>query len=144
MVLASTLIPLAFDLIFIQSMSRFAPSEPTFFVSAPGIMIGVTWGFCAAVGCMVLGACIGLPAALFEAVRTRSGTVRSSSRAGEVILAVAPWLATLLFAYCIGYLYVFPPIGAALLTINTILARCVPVVVAAAARLWEPLIVLEE
>ena len=142
-ILASSLVPLGFDAVFLQQLWRLRPVSNTMLWEVPGIMVVFSWGTFAVICGVLIGILIGLPAAFFEAIRYRYGALEQGG-ASEVIMVAVPWLITFAAAELIGARWFFPPVAGPLIVVNTLAARAIPSSLAALVSLWSPLVVEDE
>ena len=130
-VLVYLLVPVALDALTVVYLGRINPEFSMLLVRLPGAMMGVCWGWAGFVLCIILGLMLGFPVAGFQSayLSHRLAEMRRSGNPGPVLpartelLINLPWFLAAAVGYLVGYAWLFPPVGGALLAGNVLWMR---------------------
>ena len=124
-------VPVAINAMCVLNMDKLFPTGSTLVLRGSGMLMAVSWGWAGLFLCALLGAGFGLPIAGMQAVYLRSrlarvergADVRETLRLDPWLVGGWPWLAALVVAMAVGWVWVFPPLGGPLLAVNALWAR---------------------
>ena len=129
---AYLLLPLLLDAHLIMFLPYFTPDASLLMVRTSGMLIAISWGWAGLSFAILVGIGLGLPVAGFQIAflrdrlaRVRRGAdVLSTLGSPEVaVILTIPWFVMAAVGYLVGYFWLFPPIGGAIVAINVLWAR---------------------
>jgi len=129
---AYLLVPLVLDTHLVMFLPYFTPDSPLLMLRTSGMLIAISWGGAGLLFTILIGIGLGLPVAGCQIAflrdrlaRVQRGadvpTVLSSPEVG--VITTIPWFAMAAVGYLIGYFWLFPPIGGAVVAVNVLWAR---------------------
>lgn len=129
---AYLLLPVLIDAHLVVYLPYVIPDSSLLMLRTSGMLIAISWGWAGLFLCILLGILIGLPVAGFHIafLRDRLAQVRRGADVPSTLasfevwaITTMPWFLMAAVAYLVGYFWLFPPVGGAILAVNVLWAR---------------------